>query len=204
MATSRQLNVSEYEQFKSSFTGAYKLRNSALFVLGVRSGFRISELLSLTVGDIIEPTGRLAEQVTVQKGYMKRKKESRSVPMHPEVAKHLREYCAWLAERGQNGASRPLFPGRTGEPLSRRDYWRILKTSALNLGLSMHGISTHTMRKTFAHRVHSVLNAQLRAGAEIEPLKELKTALGHASISSTERYLAEDKQRVNNIISTMD
>jgi integrase len=35
-----------------SFGGTYAARDKALFILGVKSGFRISELLSLTVGDV--------------------------------------------------------------------------------------------------------------------------------------------------------
>jgi integrase len=52
-------------QLTQAFSGRYAARDRALFVTGVKSGFRISELLSLTVGDVYQH-GRIAERVTVQ------------------------------------------------------------------------------------------------------------------------------------------
>jgi integrase len=52
MKGSRSLMGAEVSQLTDSFTGTWALRRKALFVLGVNSGCRISELLSLRVGDV--------------------------------------------------------------------------------------------------------------------------------------------------------
>jgi integrase len=44
----------EVELIAKFFSGRYAARNKALFTLGVRSGFRISEMLSLTVGAVFQ------------------------------------------------------------------------------------------------------------------------------------------------------
>jgi integrase len=62
----------------------YAARNKALFILGVRSGFRISEILSLTVGDVLQH-GKVMDHVTVARKHMKKKTEGRGVPLHPEA-----------------------------------------------------------------------------------------------------------------------
>jgi integrase len=48
----RPLSEAEVALVSRGFSGAHAARDKALFILGVKSGFRISELLSLTVGDV--------------------------------------------------------------------------------------------------------------------------------------------------------
>lgn len=60
----RPFTEAEVEILQQSFGGIYADRHKALFLLGVKSGFRISELLSLRVGDVAQH-GRLNDRVTV-------------------------------------------------------------------------------------------------------------------------------------------
>jgi integrase len=48
----RPLSEAEVTLLRQSFGGRYARRDQALFLVGVKSGFRISELLSLRVGDV--------------------------------------------------------------------------------------------------------------------------------------------------------
>ncbi len=66
----RAFTQEEEDKIISSFTGRFALRNIALFTLGTRSGFRISELLSLKLGQVLE-RGRVARYVTVPRRAMK-------------------------------------------------------------------------------------------------------------------------------------
>lgn len=68
----RPLTDGEVALVAQSFGGAYAARDEALFLLGVRSGFRISELLSLRVGNVYEHH-RLVDRVTVARRHMKKK-----------------------------------------------------------------------------------------------------------------------------------
>ena len=65
--------------------------DKALFLLGLKTGFRISELLSLTVGDVVS-NGKIKDRVTVQRRNMKGKKSSRTVLLHEEARQALKEY----------------------------------------------------------------------------------------------------------------
>ena len=77
----RALTDHEIERLKSHIANP---RDYALFVLGLRSGFRVSELVSLKVCDLIE-FGEVSESVTVQRKSMKGKQSGRTVRLHAEA-----------------------------------------------------------------------------------------------------------------------
>ncbi len=54
MKGARPLTDSEVHQVSNSFRGRFAHRDRTLFVLGIKTGLRISELLSLTVGDVLQ------------------------------------------------------------------------------------------------------------------------------------------------------
>ena len=54
MKGTRPLNNDEIRRVSGCFTGTYEVRNRSLFMLGVSTGGRISELLSLRVGDVYQ------------------------------------------------------------------------------------------------------------------------------------------------------
>jgi integrase len=66
----RPLSEEEVVLVQRSFGGVYAARDRALFLLGVKSGFRISKLLSLRLGDVWQH-GRLVDRVTVRRQHMK-------------------------------------------------------------------------------------------------------------------------------------
>lgn len=80
----RPFSNEEVSRITTSFSGRYAAWDKALFVTGVKSGFRISELLRLTVGDVYDH-GRIVERVTVQRRHMKKKTEGRTVVLHPRA-----------------------------------------------------------------------------------------------------------------------
>ena len=88
----RPLTDAEVVLVQQSFGGVYADRDKALFLLGVKSGFRISELFSLRVGDVSQH-GRLVDRVTVPRRHMKNQREGRTVLLHPEAKAAL---ATWL------------------------------------------------------------------------------------------------------------
>ena len=54
MKGTRPLNNDEIRRVSTAFTGTFEVRNRALFMLGVSTGGRISELLSLRIADVYQ------------------------------------------------------------------------------------------------------------------------------------------------------
>lgn len=150
-------------------------RDRCLLILGIRTGFRISELISLTFRDIME-YGEIANQVTVRRSSMKGKHAGRTVPLHPQAKEALTIY---LQSRSYNLQDR-LFP------FTRQHAWRIFK-GAVRAAKLTGKLGTHAMRKTFADRVFNALD---------ENIFKTQAALGHKNPASTVNYLSFKQEEI--------
>lgn len=162
---------------RGGFAGRMRGRDLALFVLGTRAGFRVSELLSLRVGDVWQG-GRVVSHVTVRRQAMKGKREGRTVYMHPGAQQALYGWLCELRGLGCVKTDNHVFVRAdcTG-PISRQRAWQILKRAFRRAGC-IGQLGTHTLRKTFARKISA-------AGAD---LVALQSALGHRNVNSTVQY----------------
>jgi site-specific recombinase XerD len=190
----RALSEAELVQVTQAFTGPDALRNKALFVVGHRTGFRISELLSLTVGDVWQQ-GQVVTHVTVRRRQMKRHLAGRVVRLHPEAQEAIR---AWLThwQRGKTlHPSQVLFPSRKGtnRPITREHANACLQQAFRACGLT-GPLGTHSMRKTFALRFYR------QSGGN---LLKLQRALGHKWVSTTQQYIDINDAEIDAVILAM-
>ena len=180
----RPLTDDEVSEVSRSFWGEHARRDKALFLLGIRSGFRISELLSLRVRDVA-PGGRMVDRVTVERRHMKKKVEGRTVLLHPEAKAAL---AAWLEVLGANEDAY-VFQSRIGEnrPITRVQAYRILHEACDACELTGK-LGTHSMRKTFANKIYDRLD---------NDLVKTQRALGHRNINSTVQYLSFREEEID-------
>lgn len=149
-------------------------RDAALFGMLYGCGLRLGEALSLTRGEA--PAG---EALTVTgKG-----RKQRVVPVLPAVRRLVRDYLA-ACPFGPDPAG-PLFVGIRGGPLNPAVAQRQLRRLRPLLGLG-ETATPHALRHSFATHL-------LGAGVDLRAIQEL---LGHASLSTTQRYTAVDAQRM--------
>lgn len=189
MKGARPLTDEEIGLIINSFKGRFAARDRALFTLGVKTGLRVSEILSLRISDIFQH-GRIVERVYVQRKNMKGKIQGRTVLLHPEVKEAVK---TWIdANGGSLDSEAYLFKSRKGtnQPITRKQAWRILDTLFSRIGLSGK-FGTHTMRKSFAKKMYELLDHDL--------IKTQKS-LGHVSIQSTVSYLSFDQGEIDNAI----
>jgi integrase/recombinase XerD len=129
---------------RSAWTGR---RDHAMILLAAQTGLRISELTGLTISDVHLSTG--AHISCTGKG-----RKQRITPLTTATVAALR---AWLTERGGQ-PDQPLFPGRTGAPLSRDAVERRLARHATTAAarcpsLNTKTITAHTLRHYVDGRV---------------------------------------------------
>jgi site-specific recombinase XerD len=194
----RPLSDEEVKLISQSFSGTFGKRNKVLFVVGYRTGFRISELLSLTVGDV-QQHGKIVDHVTVARRHMKKKTEGRTVPLHPEARAALSVWLEGLSKmlKGALDPQTPVFCSRVRDTatglrraISREQAWRILKEAFASNELTGK-LGTHAMRKTFANRMYDKLNRDLM---------KVQRAMGHRNINSTVAYLSFREEDIDDAI----
>ena len=119
MKGTRPLDNNEIRLVSACFTGTFEIRNRGLFMLGVSTGGRISELLSLTIGDVYQ-NRRAVTDLLFDKSVVKGGEVSRAVPVNTDGMRAIDELVRWHREQYRTvNASRPLFPSRNGKGKQR-------------------------------------------------------------------------------------
>ena len=195
MKGTRPLNNDEIRRVSAAFTGTYEIRNRGLFMLGVSTGGRISELLSLRIGDVYQ-NKRAVTDLLFDKSIVKGGEVSRAVPVNRDGRRAIEDLIAWHRERYQNAEkNRPLFPSRNGQGekrMSRRTAHDVLKSAFEAAGLNGH-LATHSLRKSFAQRLYD------RTG-DIFAVQEM---LGHKSVATTQKYLGVNYANIKEAVEEM-
>ena len=112
MKGTRPLDNNDIRSVSTCFTGTYQIRNRGLFLLGVSTGGRISELLSLTTRDVYQNKKPVTD-LLYSKSIVKGDEVSRSVPVNADGRRSIDELVSWHKEHYRSIASkRPLFPSR--------------------------------------------------------------------------------------------
>lgn len=145
-------------------------RDRAVLTLLYGCGLRISEALSLTRADAPLPE---TLRITGKGG------KTRMAPVLPAVRAAVDAYLA--AQPFVMTANDPLFRARRGGPLSPRHVQAAVQRLRGRLGLPASA-TPHALRHSFATHL-------LGAGADLRSIQEL---LGHASLSTTQKYAAVD------------
>ena len=157
------------------------MRDVACLELLYATGMRVSELTTLRVADVHLDVGFV-------RCFGKGSKE-RVVPLgrkaQAAVQRYLQSVRPQLARRKHDDH---LMLSQQGRGLSRQMIWLLLKRYARAAQLQQR-ITPHSLRHSFATHL-------LEAGADLRIVQEL---LGHADISTTQRYTHVDKSRLKAI-----
>ena len=112
MKGTRPLDNDEIRRVSTCFTGTFEARNRGLFMLGVSTGGRISELLSLTIGDVWQNRKAVTDLLHTKR-IVKGGEVSRSVLVNADGRKAINELVNLAREHYRSVASkRPLFLSR--------------------------------------------------------------------------------------------
>ncbi len=161
-------------------------RDKAIFELLYSSGCRVSELASLEFNDF---TSDFSSAIVTGKG-----KKDRRVYFEDDARKalllYLQDRKIKFPQAEKNGATpvNRIFINQKGTALSTTGIWYIVSRYSGIEGTCKQ-ISPHAFRHTFA-------TAMLNSGADIRVVQEL---LGHASISTTQRYTHVTLERLKDV-----
>jgi integrase/recombinase XerC len=164
--------------------GPLALRDHAFLELLYGAGLRVSELVGLDLGD-----ADLAERLVRVLG---KRSNERVVPFGAPAVDAIGRYLhlgrpalACGPDQALPGADRALFLNYRGGRLSTRSIARRLSRWVTATGLPRH-VHPHVLRHSFATHL-------LESGADLRGIQEL---LGHASLSTTQRYTHVEWKRL--------
>jgi integrase/recombinase XerD len=153
-------------------------RDQAMLELLYATGLRVSELVQLQT-----------QRVSFQGDYLTVKgkgSKMRAVPFGRWAREKLSTYMSQVRPRLLKGKSSSfVFINRSGKPLSRQGFWKLIRRYALVAGIEKR-VTPHTLRHSFATHL-------LEGGAD---LRSVQSMLGHADISTTQIYTHVDGARL--------
>jgi len=152
-------------------------RNYILFMMGIYTGRRVTDILDLRIQDI-----KNKEYLNIKE---RKTRKAAKIDFTAELKKAIKDYCEGkpveqYLVKSTKGANRPL---------SRQAAYKMLRDTAKKFGLEQ--IGTHTMRKTFGYHLYH------GSGKDIVLVMN---ALGHTSESVTLRYIGITNEQVNTAI----
>lgn len=165
---------------------ARNLRDYCLFVLGINSGLRISDLLKLQVADVIEK-GKIKDRIRLRE---KKTNKFKDFPLSDKTKSAIKEY---LKTRNYQ-ENEPLFISRVNKGfLSRMQAYKIINDVAKSVGIK-EKIGTHTLRKTFGYHAYN-------NGYDITLIQKL---FNHSSPSVTLRYIGITQDEMDDVYLSLD
>jgi integrase/recombinase XerD len=157
------------------------VRDRAMFELLYGAGLRVSELISVQV-----------PQINFDGSYLTIKGKGakvRAVPFGHFAREKLLAYLNDARPRLLKGKlSAYLFTTRSGKPMTRQGFWKLIRAHALAAGIDKR-VTPHTLRHCFATHL-------LEGGAD---LRSVQAMLGHADISTTQIYTHVDGARLKRV-----
>ena len=152
----------------------HSYRDYMLFVMGINTGLRISDILPLKVKDV------KGTHITIKE---KKTGKSKRFKINSSLKAELDRYTATMNNDDY------LFPSRKGDSyISRVQAYRILNEVADKLGLEE--IGTHTLRKTFGYHHYQ----------QYKDVAVLQEIFNHSSPSITLRYIGITNDMVDDTI----
>jgi site-specific recombinase XerD len=159
-------------------------RDHLMFVLGINSGLRISDILKMKVADVI------TEKRKPQADYELREQKTGKTKKFP-FGKNVQKAIETFLSDFQGDREDYLFSSRKGEnqPITRQHAWRIINEAARSVGIQ-DKIGTHTLRKTFGYHAY-------KSGTDITPLQQI---FNHSAPSVTLRYIGIQQDDIDQVI----
>jgi integrase/recombinase XerD len=165
----------------------YAIRDYVIVLLSFKAGLRACEIAGLAWTMVLRPDGKLSDQITVSR-HIAKNGSPRILPMHPDLKRVLAQLHL-IQSRPRSG---PVVRSERGTHMTPRSIVNWFAGLYARAGLD--GCSSHSGRRTFITRSARIL---ARTGGSLRDIQELA---GHRSLSTTERYIAGDRDAQRKLI----
>lgn len=175
-------DVEQLEEFKEYLKDKSE-RDYLLFLMGITTGFRVSDLLMLKVRDVEGTHIKVMEQKT---------KKMKRVIISPDLKKVLKEYLKDKKANDYLFLSKKRTKSGKKQPITRVRAYQIFNEAADAIGIR-DNIGTHTMRKTFGYHFYK----------QFGDVATLQRLFNHSSQATTLMYIGITQDDMDEKISKM-
>lgn len=157
-------------------------RDYILFMVGINTGLRISDILPLQVGKVKDIHIHLREKKT---------NKQKAIIINPTLRKELDKYIAGKPDDEYLFKSRnvKMISGLKNDPIDSSMAYKILNQAARKFGLKE--IGTHSMRKTFGYHFY----------LKTKNVALLMDLFNHSDQSITLRYIGINQDTIDDAMS---
>lgn len=154
-------------------------RNGLLFVFGIYTGLRISDILAIKVRQV-----RNQEYLSIRE---KKTGKEKNIPINKFLKVKIDEYI-----RDLNNYEYLFYGRRKTSPMSRQQAYNILSSAAARFGVP--GVGTHTLRKTFGYHMYK----------KTHDVAMIMDILNHSSQAETLRYIGISQDTKDKMYKNID
>ena len=163
---------------KNLLRGEQRWRDLLLFTVGINSALRVSDLLSLRMGDFVDEAGEIRLRFWLREAKRNKRQE---VIINSSIQDALEEYLLAYPDVARNAGHVVFFNTRSQDyhrAITREMVWHVITDVCKAVGLRGN-YGTHSLRKTWGY--HARLN-----GVELALIMH---KLNHNNLAYTKRYL---------------
>ena len=180
-------------QIKNQLRGQHRYRDLLLFVVGINTALRISDLLMLRIGQFLDEKGSISGRFNIHE---RKRGKRQEVVINNSIKEALDEYLS-------------AYPGITDHPnyfiffntksndysesIKRGQAWKFVTNICTDVGLRGN-YGTHSLRKTWGY------HARLQ-GVDLALIMH---KLNHSSISTTKRYLGITDEELQEVVQRLN
>jgi integrase len=172
----------EASREKTSYQVA-KRTEAIMIMIGIDTGFRISDILNLKYHDISIDNEFGKPFIT---GYVHKKKRNETKPLTSNTLRHIETFKNWLLSEYGYTNDLIFYNYKTNKPYSRQ--WTHKRLNIANdngkLGKRVDVAGAHSLRRTAGHNIYD----------KTKDLRYVQVLLGHDRIKQTEHYLKLDEK----------
>ena len=178
-------DINSVRRIKGNLKEQKNPRDLLLFVLGINTGLRISDILPLKLSDVQDKKGDPKNYI-----YLTEKKthKQRKIILNSEVKKALQIYFTKSDIYDLNSYLFTSDRDNKNRPLTKAMAWHLVNKWCRGVGI-IERVGTHTLRKTLGYQMR-------KSGIAIEVIQEM---LGHSSVGLTSRYIGINQEELEQV-----
>lgn len=171
-------DTKKISQIKNVLRGQKRWRDLLLFVVGINTALRVSDLLKLRIGDFVDTDGAIYDNFRIRE---EKRNKTNTLTINDSIKGVLAEYLAAYPTIINNPEHYLFFNTRSNdfnEPIKRGQAWSMISEICHDVGLRGN-FGTHSLRKTWGYQARM-------SGVELPIIMH---KFKHSSLDYTKRYI---------------